>query len=275
MRILEYVSVGYLDESMPTLTSSLALLGIIDQEFKPSDALEVSNAPKETIPRRFYLSRFPKLFTHPDQYLQDTFKWGANDFDGSTMLTKAQALLENLGVPAVIYEAPGHPPVLEAYLFSAQADTASPPGLKFELSLPGNQTFDQTVNFSDLWKGTVHVEANYAAGVEATVRPPFRLSAKPPTGNVKLTLLLGLKAEKTAEDPIILLGVTGGTRLQAKSIGGSIGIDANLGASGDDVSPAVQVQIEEGKAVIDMSQADGFIATVLERNPVEADLISS
>lgn len=271
IRILEYVSVGYLDESMPTLTSSLALLGVIDQEFKPSDALEVSNAPKETIPRRFYLDRFPKLFTHPDQYLQDTFKWGANNFDGSSMLIKAQALLENLGVPAVIYESPGHPPVLEAYLFSAQADTsASPPGLKFELSLPGSQTFDQDVNFSDLWKGTVHVEANYAAGVEATVRPPFRLSAKPPSGNVKLTLLLGLKAEKTAQDPIILLGVTGGTRLQAKSIGGSIGIDANLGTSGDDVSPTVEFQIEEAKAVIDMSNADGFIATVLGGIHVEA-----
>lgn len=270
VRALEYTSIGYLDEKMPSLTTSLALLGLADKEFKPVPGLE-SQAPHEPVPRRLYLDRIPKLLSHPDQYLQQTFKWGAADFDGSTLLRKVQALLESLGVPAAIYQTPGQPPVLEAFVFAAQADTSvSPPGLKFDLSLPGSTTFDRTINFSALWKGTVHVEAAYAAGLEVTLRPPFTLNARPPSGNVDLNLMLGLKAEKTEADPIIILGVTGGTRLQAKSIGGSIGIDASLGTTGGSVEPSVQIRIDEGKLVIDFSEGDGFIQQILSGVHLEA-----
>lgn len=271
VRTLEYMSVGYLDEKMPSLTTSLALLGLVDKEFHPAPKLEVSRTPLDAVPRRLYLDRIPKLLSHPDQYLQQTFKWGAPDFDGAPLLRNLQGLLESLGVPAAIYQSPGQPPVLEAFVFAVQADkSVSPPGLKFDLSLPGSATFDRTVDFSALWKGTVHAQANYAAGLEVTLRPPFTLNAKPPTGNVALNLLLGLKAEKTEADPIVILGVTGGTRLSAKSIGAGIGIDANLGTTGGAVSPAVQVKIDEGKLVIDFSEGDGFIQQLLSGVHLEA-----
>jgi hypothetical protein len=272
VRTLEYMSVGYLDDRLPSLTSSFDLLGIIDKEFKPSASLEVSNAPKEIIPRRFYLDRIPKLLSHPDQYLQDVFKWGANDFDGTMLLRKIQALLESFGVPAIIYQTLGQPAVLEAYIFNIQVDNSvTPPGFKFDLSLPGNTTFDKQIDFSSLWKGTVHVEANYAAGIEATLHPPFTFNAKPPSGNIALTLMLGLKAENSSGDPVIILGVTGGTRLQAKSISGSVGINASLGTSGGEISPAIQLKIEEGKLIIDFSQGDGFIQSLLSGVHFEGD----
>lgn len=264
VRTLEYMGVGYLNELMPTLTTSLTMLGIVDKEYDASPDLEVVNAPRAITPRRLYLDRLPKLLGHPNDYLRQVFNWGDNSFDGAIILLKAQALLESLGVPAAIYQQPGQPPVLEAYIFSAQADrSVTPPGMKFELSLPGKTVFDRTVNFSDLWKGTVHVQANYAAGVTATLRPPFTLNARPPSGNIVLNLLLGLKAQKSSGDPLVLLGLTGGSRLQAKSIGGSLGIDANIGSSGGEITPAVQVAIEEGKLVIDFSEGDGFIQTLL------------
>jgi hypothetical protein len=272
VRTLEYMTVGYLDDRLPSLTSAFDLLGIIDKEFKASEFLEVSNAPKEIIPRRFYLDKIPKLLSHPDQYLQQVYKWGANDFDGTTLMRKIQALLESFGVPAVIYESPGQPAVLEAYIFNIQLDNSvNPPGLKFDLSLPGNTTFDKQVDFSSLWKGTIHIEANYAAGIEASLHPPFTLNLKPPTGNLNLTLLLGLKAENSSGDPIIILGVTGGTRLQAKSISGSIGINASLGIGGGEISPEIQLKIDEGKLIIDFSQGDGFIQTLLSGIHFEGD----
>ena len=237
---LEYIAVGYLDDRMPTLTNTLDLLGIVDREPKPDESLEVTNAPRDAIPRRFRLGEISKLVVHPDQYLQQRFAWGDPAFDGSLLLTKTLLLLENLGVPATIYETPGQPPALEAYLFSLQADKSiSPPGLKAELSLPGNATFDDTVDFSDLWKGTVHVEANYAAGVGVTLHPPFAVNAIPPSGNLDLKVLLGLKAQNTDGTPITLFAVAGGTRLQAKSIGGSVGIDAHLSTSGGEIKPEV------------------------------------
>jgi uncharacterized protein DUF6603 len=271
VRLVEYVSVGYLDEKMPTLTNALTILGIADKEYQASEFLEINHAPSAIVPRRLYLDRVSKLLSHPDQHLQEVFQWGTNSFDGSLLLTRAQALLESLEIPAAIYPHAGQPPVLEAFIFAAQADTSvNPPGMKFEVSLPGNTTFDRTVDFSDLWKGTVHVQANFAAGVEATIRPPFTLNAKPPTGNIALNVLLGLKAEKTATDPIVILSLTGGSRLQAESIGGSIGLDANIGTGGGEISPAIEVAIEKGKLIIDFSQGDGFIQKILSGIHLEA-----
>jgi hypothetical protein len=270
-RVLEFMAVGYLDEKLPSLTSGLSMLGLIDKEFSPSPDLETSNTPRLTIPRRIYLDRIPKLINEPGQYFNQTFKWGANDFDGSTLLLKAQGLIESLGVPAAIYEKPGSPPILEAFLFNVSADTTvSPTGLKAELSLPGTKPFDGTVNFSDLWRGTVHVAPNYKAGLGVSARPPFTVKLKPSTGAVDLGVLLGLKAEKTEADPIIILGVTGGSRLQATSIGGSIGLDAKLDSTGGAVVPAVQFKIDDGKLILDFSGADGFIKTLTSGVKVEA-----
>jgi Family of unknown function (DUF6603) len=270
-RILEFMLVGYLDSKMPALASSLAVLGLVDKEFKPAAGLEISRIPKRPIPRRVYLDRIPKLISHPDQYFQQTFKWGANDFDGTDLLRKVQGLIESLGVPAAIYERPALPPVLEAFVLSVSADnTVSPPGLRAEISLPVTVTVNQTVNFSDLWKGTVGVTGNAAAGLEVSVRPPFTVNARPPTGTANLEVRLGLKAEKTEADPIIILGVTGGTRLQARSIGGSLGVQANLSPAGGAVAPTVQLRIDDGKLVIDFSQGDGFIQTLTSGIRAEA-----
>jgi hypothetical protein len=272
VRTIEYMAVGYLDARMPSLTSSLDLLGIIDREFKPDESLEITNAPSDVIPRRFRIDQLSKFVVHPDQYLQDRFKFGRPDFDGSEFLTKTLALLENLGVPGAIFETPGQPPALEAFLFGLQADTSlSPPGLKAEMALPGNTTFDRAVDFSDLWKGTVHVEANYAAGVGVTWQPPFTIKAIPPTGNIDLKALVGLKAQNPDNSPITLFAVAGGTRLQAKSIGGSVGIDAHLSASGGEINPEVQLQVEDGKFIVDFSEGDGLIQKLLAGVKLEAN----
>ena len=271
VRSLEFMSIGYLDEKLPNLTNTLTVLGLADKEHVISPDLEVSDVPREIVPRRFYVDRIPKLLNNPGEHFQQAYEWGANGFNGTVMLRKAQALIETLGVPATIYQNPGQPPKLEAFFFSAQADNSvSPPGLKLEVSLPGNTTFDRTINFSDLWKGTVHLQASFAAGVEATIRPPFTVNASPPTGNITLNTLLGLKAENTNGDPIVLLSFTGGSRLQAKSIGGSVGVDAQIGTSGGNVSPALQFAIEEGALIIDFSQGDGFIQKILSGVHLEA-----
>jgi len=271
VRSLEFMSIGYLDEKIPNLTNTFTVLGLVDKEHVISPELEVSDVPRGIVPRRFYVDRIPKLLSNPSEHFQQAFGWGANGFDGMVMLRKAQAMIETLGVPATIYQNAGQPPKLEAFFFSAQPDNSvSPPGLKLEVSLPGNTTFDRTVNFSDLWKGTVHLQASFAAGVEAKVRPPFTVNAKPPSGNITLNALLGLKAEKTGGDPIVLLSFAGGSRLQAKSIGASAGIDANIGTGGGDVSPAFQFAIEEGKLIIDFSQGDGFIQKILSGVHLEA-----
>ena len=187
LRIVEAMLVSYLGDRLPSLTAVMDLLGLVDRSPQPAEDMEVVRSLREPTAPRLYLENFPKLLCQPGQYLQQTFGWGGVDFDGATLLRRLQSLLENLGVPAAIYQTAGSPPSLEAFVFAVQADkSVSPPGLKFDVSLPGDMTFDSTVDFSALWKGTVHVEANYAAGVEVSVLPPFTLNVRPPSGKLRV-----------------------------------------------------------------------------------------
>ena len=263
-RALEALVVSYLNAELPSLATTLAVLGVVDMAPQRGPGLDVSYVPVEPVVPRLYLDRVSQLLQHPDQYLRQTFKWGDADFDGATLLRKLQVLLEGFSLPAAIYVRPDGSLALEAFAFVVETDTSvSPPGLKFELSLPGDATFDDQVDFTSLWKGKVHADAHFAAGLSGTLRPPFALRALPPSGSVALNLSLGLAAEKTASDPIVLLGMTGGSQLSAKSIGGRVGIVANLDAAGGEVTPAVQLSIDDGRLVIDFSQGDGFIQKLL------------
>ena len=272
-RALEYTVVGYLATRLPALTSTFSLLGIVDQEVTPPNTLEVRSLPTVFVPRRFHLDRIPNLLSHPDQHLQQVFQWGVAGFNGDALFFKIQSLLEGFGLPSEILLLPGQPPILEAYMFSFQVDTSvNPPGLKVEFRLPATQTFDREILFSDPWKGTVHVKASFLAGVRGTLRPPFSVNIQPPSGDLTLEILLGLKAEKTSAEPIILLGATGGTRLQVKSMGGSVGLNAHVGTNGGPAAvPAAQIRLDEGKLIIDFSQGDGFIQQILSGVRVEAD----
>jgi hypothetical protein len=75
-----------------------------------------------------------------------------------------------------------------------------------------------------------------------------------------------------ASHPIIIVGQTGGSRLQTDSFtfGMGVKITWDSGSGTATAEPTVQIAIKGGKVVIDMSNADGFLATVLSGVHVEA-----
>ena len=271
-RVVDYMLVGYMGQKVPSLTSTLTLLGIVERETTLASPLQVRNSPRDFMPRGVHFDRLATLFQHPDQFVQQQLGLGSPTFDGQVLFRKLQALLESFGLPAAIYTPPGQPLTLDASIFHLQLDrSVSPPGLIWGFHLPGNLTRTITVPFSPLWKGTVAVDAHFLAGIDGTLRPPFALTAKPLGGTIGLDLLAGIKAEKAGDERIILIGATGGTRLQAKSIGGSLGVNANIGTGGGSVVPAIQFRFDEGKLIIDFSQGDGFIQKILSGVRFEAD----
>ena len=273
-RVLEYVAVGYLDEKLPNLTSVINLLGLIDKEHTPPSGLEISNMPRDPIPRRLYLDRVPKIFLDPEGFLHESFGWGntAAEFKGEALLYKILALLESLKIPGAIYHDVGQPLKLEAYFFNVEVDTSgSAPKLIGNFSLPGNTTFERAISFSDLWKGKTEVGAHFNAGITVDIQPPLDIHVTPPSGNFELTVKLGLAAEHSRGDPIDLLSIVGGTRLQVQKIAGSLGMRANFGTSGGSVVPTVQAEFSGGKLIIDFSQGDGFIQKILSGVRFDAD----
>ncbi len=273
VRTLEYMIVGYLNANKPVLASFFSTVGIMDIEPMPDPGMDFSRTLLlPTIPRRFYIDRIPTLFSNPGQFLQQVFNWGAPNFDGQALLQRLQILLEAISIPAVIYQTAGKPPSLEAYLFALQADTnINPPGLTASLTLPGSLTYKQSFPLSTLWNATIDTDATFDAGLAVTLAPPFNLSFQPPTGNVSLTVDLGILAQHTDKSPIMLIGDTGGSGLQVQSISLAAGVVATLGTSGGSVQPTVQLSIDGGKLMIDFSQGDGFIQKILSGVNLDAD----
>lgn len=271
-RAVEYMLVGYLDEQLPAVATTLFMLGLLDKETESPNLLETQTDPLPTIVRRFYFDRLGTLFQHPDQLLRQAYGFGDPAFDGQVLLRRIQALLIGLGVPSTLDQPAGQPLSLEAYILTLQVDpSVNPPGLIWGFHLPGDLTRTEEFPISDLWKGTISVSAAFVGGLTGTIRPPFSITARPPSGDLKLTVLAGIKAEKAGDERIILIGDTGGTRLQAKTIGGSVGVNAQLGTSGGAISPAVQFRVDEGKLIIDFSKGDGFIQSLLSGVRFEAD----
>ncbi|TDW97489.1 DUF6603 domain-containing protein [Dinghuibacter silviterrae] len=272
VRTLEYMIVGFLNDTFPVLTNVFSVIGVIDMESSPDQAMDSPVTGGIIVPRRFYLDRIPTLFSHPDQFLQQVFQWGTPSFDGLAIYKRLQMLLEDIAIPAAIYQPTGQPASLEAYLFSLQTDTTQhPPGLTASITLPGQTTFDKAFPLSALWQATTHVAATYDAGLSVGLTPPFNLTFHPPTGNVSLTTTLGIQAQKSDGTNVMILGETGGSGLQAKSISLSAGVTANLGTSGGSVTPTVQFSVDGGLLHIDFSQGDGFIQKLLSGVKLDSD----
>lgn len=271
-RTMEHLLVEYIGVRQPMLTQVMGMIGLLDKSHEISPMLEVGNVPPGITPQRFYLSKLPTLLSKPDEHFKQVFGWGLNGFDGMVLLGKLQALLESQGIPAVLYLEAGQPPVLEAYFMSVAVDTSTPvPGLKVDFSLPGNATLERTVDFTSLWKGKMKVAAAFDAGLGMELRPPFQLTLKPPSGNVSLDLQLTTTAEKSNGEPIDILSLTGGSRLQAKKLEAGLRVLANLGAGGGEVTPGLQFRVEKGKLIIDFSQGDGFLQKILSGIKLESE----
>ncbi|MCB9308259.1 MAG: hypothetical protein H6565_16810 [Lewinellaceae bacterium] len=272
IKILHYMAVGYMDKNLPTLASTLNVLGIVENDLIEENPAKPLQA--EFQKREIHFGHIIDLFTDPGEYLSDLYRFGANDFDGTLLLTRIKTMLERFGFPADLYKVGSQPPVLEAYYFSLQADkSTNPPSLKLELRIPAAFEANQTIDLVGPWKATLQSKGTFQAGIEGRFTPPFSAELEPPSGELSFEVLLGLKAEHPGDRRVMFIGTTGGSRLESKSIGGSMGFNArwNSVTGKAEAEPAVEIRIEQGKLVIDLSQGDGFLQQVLSGFGLEAD----
>ncbi|MDE3250495.1 MAG: hypothetical protein KGO82_17670, partial [Bacteroidota bacterium] len=258
IRLVEYGVVGILNDQLPLLIKSLSVIGIVDKETLFPSGRDVHSPVTEIVQRRIYFSRLTNLLSNPVGYMKDSFDWGNPGFTGTALFKKIQSLLESAGFPADIYKIGSGPLTLEAYLFTLELDTSTvPPGIKLSFNATSDNDFSRSYLLRDPWSGTVALKTAFDAGLIAQFRPPLSVNVKPPTGNFTIGFSAGIKAEKASQDPLIIFGETGGSRLQTKSIAASIGIDANTGTGGGSISPSFEFDIKEGKLIIDTSKGDG------------------
>ncbi len=161
---------------------------------------------------------------------------------------------------------------LTSGMFTVAANPGtSPPGLIVSMTYALPEAFNFTLPISTLWSVQATVQGTFAAGLAATITPPAGFSLLPPTGTLTGLLQMNLVAQGAdADHPIIVLGSTGSSRLQANTFSFGAGVTATWNTTTATAGVMIQIQVTGGKAVIDMSQSDGFLADVIGGTPIEA-----
>jgi hypothetical protein len=271
--LLSYVVISYLRSIAPGAVGVANALGLVEVLPQPGNPLDPTHPPY--LSQRLQLGNLGKILTSPTELLRTLFDWGNPTFDGTKLLPILGASFDLLGFSSAI-AGTGPDMILSASLLSVQANPAtSPPGLIATLSYPIDTGFPAlTLPLTEIWSVRVQAQGALVAGIAATLTPPANFSLLPPTGTLDGLLQMDLIAQGVdATHPIILLGETGGSRLQTDSFTFGAGVtfhwDTSSGPGQAIAEPQVQLAVKGGKVVIDTSNADGFLATVLSGIHVE------
>ncbi|MGI8771688.1 MAG: DUF6603 domain-containing protein [Acidobacteriaceae bacterium] len=269
--LLSYLLISYLKSVQPGALGVANAFGVVD--YLPNPGIPGDATHPAFVIRQLQLNNFGKLLTSPADLLKTLFDWGNPAFDGTKLLPRLGASLGLLGLSSqVTGTGPGM--TLTTSLLTIAANPAtSPPGLIASLQYPIDTGLDLTLPITDIWSVRVQAQGAITAGLAATITPPSNVTLLPPTGTLNGLLQMDLVAKGTdASHPLILLGTTGGSRLQTDSftIGAGMTLTWNSGSGTAIAEPQFQIAVAGGKVIIDMSGADGFLATVLAGIHVEA-----
>jgi hypothetical protein len=264
--LLSYLLISYLENLQPGVVGVGNLLGFLDYIPNPGVSGDPAHPPFTT--RKLQLSRLGDLFTKPDQLLKNLYQWGAPGFDGTLLIPRLRTSLQLLGVSSATI-APGLPQALDSSFLSVQT---TPPGLTATLkaTLPGG--FDFTFPLGGVWSVHISATGTLTGGLAAKIDPPASVTFHPSAAlTAQLESDLVAKGPDAAH-PIIIIGQTGGSRLQTDSFTFGLGLKItwDSGSGTATAEPTVQIAIKGGKVIIDMSNADGFLASVLSGVHVEA-----
>jgi len=208
VRLLQHIVLTYLEVYHPVLSSTAALLGLVERVQEPGTA---GDPTRPAFTRRsLRLDRVGDLLQDPAELARTLYGWGDPGFDGQALLVRLQALLSAAGLAAAIEPATATEPLrLHFLLLEVGADrTLSPPGLKATLRIPIAGGLTLTVPLSlPGWSVVIEADAMLEADLSATVTPPATVALLPPGGSLTGKLTLGFRAEPVAPaTEVTLLG---------------------------------------------------------------------
>ncbi len=270
-RLFDYVIVTYLEGYHPTLLGFLALVGLLEVTTIPPDP--VSPAKTGHTERKLRFDRLGDFLNSPETVFGEIYQWGDPAFDGLALLERLRLLLSSISLPAAFHVA-ASPPRLQLFLLSIipRLDLA-PRGIEalLEYSIPKGIEINLPI-FDPQWLINFKVDVQLDAQAAVRLQPPAALTLIPPSGSAQGDLSLSLVRGPTPGRPaIVLLGVPGGSGLEAQSL--SAGITMRVRTDGTEARGefGFEGQIKGGKLVVSLEGADGFIGEVLSGVAFEAD----
>ncbi|MCA0235266.1 MAG: hypothetical protein LCH81_02675 [Bacteroidetes bacterium] len=267
-RLVDYLVVRNL-EGVPVVPEVLEFVGIIGRELRNSGSTD-PNLPEYT-EYSLDFDHLSEFIKSPLDRFRTLYDWGNPGFDASRLLPALQSLLSNAGFPAVLDPAVT-PAVLDVLFAEVSAKTdVDPRGLMIRLvekinienTIPFNQGGD--------WILEALASGNIEAQTSLVIQPNGNFIFTPPSATADGTLGLRFTAGKADGTPFIIFGEANGSRLEV----GKFIIETEANLNFDSTTHSAQStfrisgDIQEGKFLIDVSNADGFIGQILSGIKVE------
>jgi hypothetical protein len=256
---------------LPQFRAALEVLGVVERTFVPGDPADRTKPDHERLV--VHLDRLVGALTNPVQALETTYAWGQPGFDAAKLLTALDGAIAHLGLPVALNPASGGTPItLESFGVDLIPLAGSPGGLALTIVEATNHTRTFTVPISPPdWNATITAAGAVAAGATGSVQPPLDVTLSQPGGSASASVDVALSA--TPATPLLLLGEAGGSRLEVASVTLAASADIALDPASGSVhgGPGAKAAVTGGKLVIDTSQGDGFITTLLGDVHMESD----
>lgn len=271
-RLLGYALIEYVRGKSAGLVAFLNLIGLVDDTVTVGSGIDPTAPPYRTEVLRF--DRLGNIISNPGQAYSDLYGWATPGFDGRELLERVQGMFEALHQKAQLVVAPGQPLILEAFLLRFAVDpTASPPGVTMRLRTAATQDVSTNAPLTDLWSLTLGASARFDAGLEAEITPPLHAALAPPTGTANVQATFGLTAQNADASPVVVFGQTGGSVLQGTSFsfGAGFGATWDVASGKASADPVARFKVTGGKLVIDLSDSDSFISSLVPGGPIESD----
>ena len=122
------------------------------------------------------------------------------------------------------------------------------------------------------WSAKFKVDGQATAKTSGRLTPPANIELKPPTGDLNATVTVSVVGNPAS--PFILFGKAGKSRLEVAGIEAGLGLNLKWNANRALAEPLVNGAIKGGKVIIDNSEGDGFIATLLSGVKAEEEFNS-
>jgi hypothetical protein len=267
-RLFGYLLSVQVEETAPAAHDLAVLLGIVE-------LTEI--AKSGTIPthlrRVVRFDRLGQLVDDPFGVMADVYGWGTAGFDWDVFSRRLFLLMTATEFAFIETHPGGGPPVLRIALVDVAPTADAIPGLRAttRARVDAGTSIARPISADVSWEAASEGEIEGTAAIE--LLPPAEFRIVPPSLQLDGEVSIGLKLEDAAGTRTVLLGSAAGIRIEAKSLKAAAGAElgwqlATREATGEFVASTA---ITDGRFVLDLEGADGFLRALLPEDGVSLD----
>jgi hypothetical protein len=269
-RLAGYTLADYLDRERPTASHLMILLGVIQV-----DAQAATPATPAYTRRVLRTDRLSAILRDPVDVLAQVYGWGTAQFAWDVLLRRLASAFGRVSDFAFVQPgADGQPPFLRIAAIDVGVTADPVPGVQAVLRVEVSEATHSVMPLGDTVAFTTDVDGGLDAGAAIQLLPPADLHVIPPAAEVRGTVRFGVQAPRAAQpQPITAIGSAAGTRIEARALrlGAGADFDWNVVAGRAEGELLIEAEVADSKFVIDMADADGFLAGILPGGPLELD----